>query len=94
MPLLNRIKALEKQEKHKLSGTIKEKHRPHVTLHNLTRRSKSLRDDDIIDPPAKKQGSNLDFEEDLAGVYLFVCLFVWVFLPKKTRSLMTSMSSF
>ena len=25
-----------------------------------------LSDDDVIDPPAKKQRSNLDFEEDLA----------------------------
>ena len=68
MALINRIEASEKQEKHKF--VVRHNKRETQASCNFAQFSEeeqeSLRDDDIIDPPAKKQRSNLHFEEDLA----------------------------
>ena len=68
LALINCIEALEKQEKYK--SVVRNNKRETQASCNFAQFSEeeqeSLRDDDIIDPPAKKQRSNLHFEEDLA----------------------------
>ena len=86
LAFINRIEALVKQEKHKsIVGNNKREAQASCSFAQFSEEvQEPLRDDDMIDPPAKKRKFNLDFEEDLVAF----------FLPKKTRSLMTSMNSF
>ena len=65
--MINRAEALEKQEKHK--SVIRNNKREAQASCSFAPFSEEeqepLRDDNMIDPPAKTHRSNLDFEEDL-----------------------------
>ena len=68
--MIKRIEALKKQEKYKSDVRKNEREaRASCFFAKFSEEElKPLRDDDIIDPPAKKQRYNLDLEEDFSDL--------------------------